>query len=170
MNRRDAIKQVAMASTALLLWPGCNTVEVPKYAKIPLDRKKWKHLQQFAEAILPVNHELYPTLEPRAIYVLNIINDCTPQKEVESFNTGLQKFEIFLDENYRKSLDGFSEAELDQLFTDLEHAATEDNDLAHFIVTTRNLAKQHFTTSEKHLTEQLEFQFIPGTYLGCVTI
>jgi hypothetical protein len=141
---------------------------VPTFTKIPLERKTWKVFQQFAEAIVPVDHEIFQTLEPRANYILNILNDCTPQLEVEEFNAGLQQFEEYIDQNYRGRIDTTAEDELDKLFSELK--ASEDEAIVNFYATTRNLAKQHFTTSEKYMTEQLEFKFIPGPYLGCVTI
>jgi hypothetical protein len=170
MKRREAIQQIALASTALALWPACNTTQVPDYAKIPLDRRKWKTFQEFAEAVLPVDHEIYPTLEPRANYILTILNDCTPQEEVDTFNLGLEKFKTYLDENVNRTMSKSSEEELDDLFDYLQNSKSLDPALHHFYYTTRSLAKQHFTTSEKYMTDQLEYKFLPGNYLGCVNI
>ncbi len=170
MNRREAIQQITIASAAMALWPACNTEIVPTYAKIPLEHKTWKLFQQFAEAVVPVDHEIYRTLEPRANFILNIINDCTPQMEVEKFNAGLQQLKEYVDQNYRGRIDTTSQDDLDKLFTYLEGSNVEDPAIYSFYKTTRNLAKEHFTTSEKYMTEQLEFKFIPGPYLGCVNL
>jgi len=170
MKRREAIQQLAMASVAAVLWPGCNMETVPTYAKIPLERKTWKLFQQFSEAVLPVDHEIYRTLEPRAHFILNIMNDCTPQMEVEGFNAGLQQFREYVDKNYRGRIDASSEEDLDQLFTDLQGSKDVDPVITGFYKMVRNLAKEHCTTSEKYMTEQLEYKFIPGPYLGCVNL
>ena len=170
MKRRKALKQIAIVSSAALLWPGCNTVDVPSYSKTPLDRKKWRIFQQFAEAVLPVDHAVYKTLEPRAQYILNIINDCVPQSEVILFNDGLQHLQDYLNNNSFKDLATLSEEELDEIFSYLEGTGESDKALHNFYSYTRELAKQHFTTSEKYMTEHLEYKFIPGDYLGCVNL
>jgi hypothetical protein len=170
MKRREAIQQIALAGVAVALWPGCNTETVPVYGKIPLESKTWKLFQQFAEAIVPVDHETYKTLEPRANYILNIVNDCTPHQEVTAFNNGLQQFKDYVNKNHGGRIDNAAEDDLDKLFGYLADGKEHDPALNTFYETTRNLAKQHFTTSEKYMTEQLEYKFIPGTYLGCVNI
>jgi hypothetical protein len=167
MNRRQAIQQLSMMGAGLALYPACNLEEVPTYARVPLERKPYRIFKQFTEAILPVDHNLYPTPEPRSTFILTILNDCTPAKEIEQYLEGLKKLGIYLSERKLKSLDKLSNEKLDEIFSDLESSKETDENLFQFLRTTKSLAVQHFTGCEKFMTEQMEYEFVPGRYIGC---
>lgn len=170
MNRRQAIQQLAIMGTGLALYPACNMEKVPEYVRVPLDRKRYRLFRQISEGILPADHSLYLTREPRSEYILTILNDCTSSIEIDQFLKGLTSFQDYLDENGIKSLENLNNEELDELFDYLENSKSSDDNLFQFYRTTKNLARQHFTTSEKFMTEEMDYEFVPARYIGCADI
>ena len=170
MNRRQAIQQLSIMGAGLALYPACNLEEVPHYARVPLDRKHYRIFKQFAEAILPVDHALYVTPEPRSTFILQILNDCTPSREIEQYLEGLKRFVIYLRERQLKSMDTLPNDKLDEIFGHLENSKESDESLYGFLRTTKNLAVQHFTGCEKYMTEEMEYELVPGRYIGCAKI
>ena len=169
MNRRQAIQQIVVSGTALTLFPGCRLEAVPQYTKIPLERTSWNILKHFSEAILPVDYKAYPAPEPRAIFILNVLNDCTPKKELDKFLGGFQGFQDLLTAQKTKRLDKLENEGLEALFQQLDGDDVDQN-IKSFYRMIRSLAKQHFTTSERYMKEELDFRFIPGKYQGNVDI
>lgn len=168
MNRRQAIQQIAVAGAAITLFPGCRLEEIPVYAKIPLERKSWKVLKHLAEAVLPVDYEAYPAPEPRAIYMLNVLNDCTSKEKLDAFLAGFERFQIQLEEQKTKRLDKMSNEDLDAFVQQLE--GEQDEEIGAFYTQLKSLAQHHFTTSERFMKEELDFRFIPTKYQGDVDI
>ncbi|MBK8501739.1 MAG: gluconate 2-dehydrogenase subunit 3 family protein [Saprospiraceae bacterium] len=170
MNRRQAIQQLSIMGVGLALYPACNLEDVPTYARVLLERKQYGIFKQFTEAILPVDHTLYPTPEPRSTFILTILNDCTSTQEIGQYLEGLKEFETYLSENKLKSLDKLSNEKLDEIFSHIEDSKESNENLSRFARITKSLAVQHFTGSEKFMTEEMEYEFVPGRYIGCAKI
>jgi len=169
MTRREAIQQIAVGSAAIALFPACNLEEIPIYSKIAFDRKQWKTLRYFAEALLPVDYEKYPTAEPRTEFMLNILNDCTPKKDLDQFLSGFQTFQKYLKDQKLSKLDKLDDVQLDELFNYLEGRDVAE-DLGSFYYQSKKLAKQHFTGCERFMKEEMDYRFIPGKYQGDVDV
>jgi len=168
MKRREAIQRLTIVGFGLSLWPSCRVEEVPTLSRVKLNADQWNLLRQFTEGILPVDHEEYPTLEPRPNFILTILNDCTPQSDLNQYLSGLEKFSTYLQDTNAGSLDDLNEDQLSKIYGYLE--SSDDEALAKFYNTTKALAKQHFTTSERYMTEQLQYKFVPGAYMKCVNV
>ncbi len=169
MNRRQAIRQITVVGTTLALFPGCNLEEIPQFDKIPLERKSWNLLKHLSEAILPVDYEAYPAPEPRAHFILKMLNNTTPSKLLDDVLQGFTDFQNYLSENKQNRLDKMEEDELNQLFEHLESDQVNEP-LASFYGQVKGLAKLHFTTSERYMKEELDYRYLPGKYQGNVDV
>lgn len=170
MNRRQAIQQLTIMGAGLALYPGCTAEEVPVYARVPMDARQYTLFRQFAEGILPVDHSIYQTPESRSEFILTILNDCTPTKDIERYLNGLKTFQQYIGTQGIKSLENLSNEKLDELYAHLAGSKDRDENLYSFYQTTKSLARQHFTSCEKFMTEEMKFEFVPGRYLGCKEI
>lgn len=170
MNRRQAIQQLSIMGVGLALYPACQVEDVPHYARVPLDKKKYKLFREISEAILPVDHIIYVTPETRSEFILTILNDCTEKESVDSYLSGLESLQNYLDKSKQSNLDKLSNEELDEIFSYMSESEANDQNLFSFYQTTKNLAQQHFTGSEKFMKEELKYEFIPGRYIGCADV
>lgn len=170
MNRRQAIQQLSIIGLGLTLYPACKVEEVPDYARVPLDTRNYKTFREVSEAVLPVDHIVYTTPEPRSEFILTILNDCTADEEIQKYLVGLQSLQSYLSKNNKEKLDKLTNAELDEIFAFMENSKADDENLFFFYQTTKNLALQHFTGCEKFMTEELKYEFVPGRYIGCARV
>ncbi len=170
MNRRKAIQNIAIAGASAVFYPGCKVEDFPKYDRIPMTGRQWRVFQQFAEGILPTDYDLFPAPESRSEFILNIMNACATDESVSAYNEGLKEFVKKINDMGIKSLMDLDENTLDTFYKELEQTKRDNPNLGDFFQNTRDLAIQHFTTSEKYMTEQLDFEFVPGHYHGCIDV
>ncbi len=161
---------MAILSSAVTLLPSCNLETVPVYENIPIDKPQRKLIEQLTEAILPKKNTAVVTPEKTVDYVLTIINDCHAPEEIEQYISGLKELQLLLKEQFKSSFQQLTPEAQNALFALLQDAENSSANLRHFYTTTHYLTKDHFVTSEYFMTNYLEYEFIPGRYLGCVDI
>lgn len=170
MQRRQALLQLGVLGLGAALIPGCTQrIGNPGFIKMPLPQREWETFVQIAEAILPVDHTQYPTLESRADFVMTIINNCTHDDDVKEYALGFDQTYAFLKQYHDTNLMNLSPQDLESFFHQLQDEATNPSIRA-FGQRTKELAVQHFTTCERFMTEEMNFQFVPGGYVGCAII
>ena len=79
-------------------------------------------------------------------------------------------FFLLLKEKFNSTFQKLKPESQNELFSLLQNAEGNSDNLNHFFSTTYDLTKHHFTTSEYFMINHLEFEFIPGRYLGCIEV
>lgn len=170
MKRRSALKSMVVISSAITFLPSCDMEVLPVYENIPIDKKQRKLIEHLTEAMLPKKNTEIITPEKTIDYLLTVINDCHAPEEIEEYMGGLNEFQLLLKEKYNSSFQKLNPESQQELFAFLMSPENNSDNLNHFFSTTFNLTKHHFTTSEYFMKNNLEFEFAPGRYLGCVEV
>lgn len=170
MKRREAIQHIALISAGLVFLPACNTEKWPVYANIPLDGEQQRLMNWLAEAVLPKGDLPLTTSEPRAHFVLRMVNDCHSPQEIEQYRAGLQALQQYLQTANQSALSKMTPAQSEAFLQELAAAESSSEDLRYLLKTTRQLSIRHFTSSEYFLKNHLGFEFVPGRFHGCVAV
>lgn len=169
MDRRSVLVQLSIATTGILLWPGCKGEPhfISGYSQLELTLDQSDLLNQYSAVLLPVHDEKLGNPESRIQFLLTMLNDLHSSDEINSFMNGLRLFEIntkkitgksFLDLELKKQLN---------LISAMDSKQDENLDLSFFHRTLKNYSLQYFTGSKSYLTEHLGYKMIPGKYQGC---
>lgn len=161
---------VILGSAAVIL-PSCQPEAPagPVYENIPLEPRQRAFLEQFAEALLPRQGTEVATPESTQDYILTILNDCHSQEDIQLYTTGLKELQAYLRENYGGDFGSLDAAKQAEVFSWL--AATDRTEPVKFFAgVTRQLAIEHFTSSQYFLAQVMKWEFVPGRYLGCVPV
>ena len=169
MQRRQALKNIALISAGIALLPACDFETWPTFDKIPLEKPQKKLINWLSDSIIPkLDKPLVTTTEPTSHFVLNMVNDCYAPEDIEKYVAGMNALQIDLDQVKEINLRKLTPAESDQLLIDLIAEESLSEEVRYFLETTRGLTIHHFTSSEYFMTNHLKFEFIPGRYNGCV--
>ncbi|MFQ5448758.1 MAG: gluconate 2-dehydrogenase subunit 3 family protein [Saprospiraceae bacterium] len=171
MKRRRAIKNIIIFSSAAAILPSCQFgPTMPVYENIPLDKKQWKFIGQFAEALLPMVDTNVTTPETTTDFVLTIFNDCHSPEDIQKYLTGLTELQTYVQQQYNRGFESLDAGQHAEIFSYLSGEEGPSESLKYFFNSTRQLALEHFTSSEFFLKNIMDWEFAPGRFLGCVTV
>ena len=167
MKRRRALQHLAIATATLPLIPACDFESYPVYANIPIDKRQRKLIEQLSNIALPINDPAIVTPEKTVDYILTVLNDCYSPEDIEKYLAGLLDFHNLVKEKYRRNLLQLKPEQEEALFAELLNEENNSESLNYFFNETFGLTQHHFTTSEFFMTNYLDFEFVPGRYIGC---
>lgn len=170
MNRRKAIRNLAIISSGIILLPACEADSLPVYENLTLDRQQLDLVDWLTNAILPKEGLEISTPESTPEFVLTMINDCFSPEDIQKYLEGSKVFIQHVQDKYRTSFDGLNPEQQILLFSEISQSEHLPESLDFFLSTTKQLTVRHFTTSENFMKNHLEFEFAPGRYLGCVPV
>ena len=173
MKRRKAIQNIVLVGAAATLLPACNLFQEPLkvYENVPLDRTQRTVLSQLSETILPKKGmDKLSTPETTLDFTLTMLNDCSPQEDIDKYLAGFTDFQTHLVEKYKQTFPNLKPAQVTELMTYLTTSEEVPEKMKYFFNTTNGLTQQHFKSSEYYLKNYLDFEFVPGRYEGCVAM
>ncbi len=171
MKRRKAIRNLAIASAGMALMPACSAIDSgPVYSNFTLEPDLGKLLTLVTEAILPKRGLDIQTPETTTEFVLLMINDCMEPEERQEYLIGLRVFRQFVRDKYEQPFSALNPEQHLLLFNEIEESELLPECLPFFLNTTKQLTIRHFASSEFFMKEYLDFEFVPGRYLGCVEV
>lgn len=173
MKRRDAIRNILLASASTIFITGCseaNVVELINDNKILLDSRHKDYLSKISESFLPLT-DLKDKVGNPVDFIMTMINDCHSPEEVASFANGFQQYKMLMEESKVK----IKSAKEDQVIPVVQKILEEKNelqkDMVFFIDKTKNLSIQHLLSSEYYMTEIRDFSMIPKQpFDGCSAV
>lgn len=185
MERREALKALAVLTGGAVLVPSCNFLKediLAAYNNLQVTSSLQQLLAVVADSIIPAG-----TIKGAADisvqdFILVMINDCFETSEQAAFMQGLAAFN-----DYSKNTGGKSFASLDQperekvLLTGLKTekkemreevgtTLTTDQAVLKFLQMTKRLTVQGFLMSQYIMTEVKPYQMLPGDYQGAVLL
>lgn len=169
MKRRSALQHLLIGATGVMLFPACDFENEIIYNNILIEKSQRNLLSDITSSILPKAEIEIINPEPTQHFILNNINQCFDKKDIEKFMSGLAKSQMYLKEKFNKRFSKLS-AEENMAFLKSFQSEEISEEMKYFFNTTKSLAVQHFTGSEKYMTEQLDYEMVPSRYLGCVEI
>ncbi|PJJ74601.1 gluconate 2-dehydrogenase subunit 3-like protein [Thermoflavifilum aggregans] len=182
MNRRDAIRQVALlmggalsAGTLSIVLDSCH--HEPENVTDHFTDTHKQTITSLADLILP------RTDTPGALdagvpdFVVMMINECYPDDQRSKFLEGLNAFNHQCEQQYGKLFHNCSPDQQKEYLTTVEKQVfagqnTKDSDdpVPYFYRTFKELTLLGFFTSEPGATKALVYVPIPGKYEGCIPL
>lgn len=164
MKRRKAIQTIAVGVGGLGLLSHCTST--PTTPPI-LEEKDQKLVELLTEAILPSKSEEFPTPETRMEFILNQIGGTLVAEELVGYKNGLAIFKGLVEQTF---LEPYEALDFEVQDYTIQRALAHPGDLGYFMGKNREWSLRHFMTSERYMTEFLNYEFIPNRYSGCVPV
>ena len=164
MKRRKAIQTIALGVGGLGLLNHCTST--PTASSI-LEEKDQKLVELLTEAILPSKSEEFPTSETRMEFILNQMGGTLIAEELEGYKQGLDIFQGLVEQTFLKPYEAL---DFDTQNYTIQRALGHPGELGFFMRKNRQWSLRHFMTSERYMTEFLNYEFIPNRHLGCVSV
>jgi hypothetical protein len=174
MNRRTAIRNVAIISAAAALLPSCHEAD-----KISLPLKhlsvtgsQGKMLAALAETIIPTTHTFIGAKELKSHeFVLIMVDDCASPEEQKKFINGLKSFEELCKENWDRAFENCTPQQRNELVAAIELKKYVPEPVAEFYYTVKRYTLQSFSSSKEFLTDIRKYKLAPGPdFKGCVPV
>ncbi len=170
MKRRDAIKNILLASASTLFITGCseaNVVELIRNNKILLDNSHKDYLFKISESFLPIA-DLKEKVGNPVDFIMTMINDCHSPKEVASFANGFEQYKMLMEQSKLKIKSAKEDQVIPVVQKILEETEQIQEDIVFFINKTKNLSVKHLVSSEYYMSEYLDYSLIPKEpFDGC---
>jgi len=173
MKRRQAIRNIAIATAAAYLLPGCKhdpTYTGSTHANFPPGSEQYKLLEQFTEALLPKAKTPAKTPDSTTDFLLRVLNDCTPPEDIQKYLTGMAEMQTRVKERYKSDFGALPASQQAEVFAWLSGTDGLSEPLKFFYEKTRALTIEHFTSSEFFLTNVAKWEFVPGRFVGCAAV
>jgi len=171
MDRRDVIKNIALASTATIFLTGCadrNVIEFLSDDKLLLDQRHKDYLARISEAFLPIS-DVSEKIGNPVEFAMSMINDCASPDEVQNFANGFEQYKQLMKESRLK----IKKADPDRVVEVVEQVLEVNEpspQLVHFINTVKGLSIYNLKSSEYYMTEYVEYGLIPDAYNACIDV
>jgi hypothetical protein len=174
MKRRQAIRNIAIATAAAYLLPSCKGEPVASDAaatgQLALDADQRKLLDQLTEALLPKAKTEVKTPETTSDFILAVLKDCHSPEDASKYLGGLKELQAHVAKQYKANFGSLAAAQQAEVFTWLGKPEGQSEPLKFFAETTRGLAIEHFTSAEFYLKNVRNWAFAPGYFKGCVNV
>lgn len=180
MNRRTAIRQTAIlmggaisASAISAIMSGCQAdPKVLVWKPVLFNPEQGLAISEIAERIMPTTDT--PGAKEAGVpqFIDLVLRDCYQEKDRKAVMAGLDSIEKDSQESYKKSFINLSTEQMDKLLQKYDLAAYEarkDPAISerHFFSTLKELTLLGYFTSEIGATEVLQYESVPGAYVGC---
>jgi Gluconate 2-dehydrogenase subunit 3 len=178
MQRREALKSLAILTGGAVLIPSCNFEKediLAAYSNLQITPSLQTLLGQIADTIIPPAKVKGASDLAVQDFVLVMVNDCLDKNQQTQFTKGLQEFNTFSKKSGGANFSRLELAEKEKVVIEgLATAAdtTEENQKAvrEFLSIAKQFTIQGFMMSEYIMTEVKPYSLIPGRYNGEVLI
>ncbi|TFZ67695.1 gluconate 2-dehydrogenase subunit 3 family protein [Hymenobacter sp. UV11] len=173
INRRLAVRHLTILAGAAVLLPGClSQTQEEQKASYPLrhvamSAGQEKLLAEVCETLIP------KTTTPGAkdlslpLYVLKMLDDCTPAKDQKTFMAGLGQFDAAAKKQLGQSFEASTAAQRAALLQRIDQQPKAfPEEVVAFYRAARQLAIDGYTGSKYFMTKQVVYELIPGRYDG----
>lgn len=173
MNRRKALKQVSyilggtiMSSTLATVWSSCQTATSDGYEMELLSSNEGSILAEIVEVIIPTTDT--PGAKEAGVhhFIDRYLSEILPEEAQNQFKEGLTKFEASCKEAYGKSFTKLSEEEKIEFMT----SVADGEEHREFFEAAKSLTLQGYFSSEIGMTQVLQYEHVPGDFVGCVPL
>jgi hypothetical protein len=172
MDRRTAIKSLAITVWGMMVLPGCGLEEDQEvghlYKNLALDNSQKKTLKSLVDTLLPET-DTKGGLELGVDRFLDkLLANCYDVETQESFIKGLDSLEHSAKSSFELSFFEADRNSREQVL--LKMNDEEKIEEKAFFDLSKELAVLAYTSSEYFLTNFTNYEMIPGGYDGCVPV
>jgi hypothetical protein len=177
MDRRVALKQLALFTGGLIVIPSCDFSEeniLAAYEKLQVTEDHKKLLTKVVATILP-GGEIKGAEELNIQdFVLVMANDCLSEENQSDFVNGLKHFDNYVKKKYNSSFGKMDQSKAEEVFNTIvnneEEVIKQDGlditELKYFLETTKRFTLQGYLSTEYFMTEIMPYKMIPGGFQG----
>lgn len=174
MNRRIALRHLALISGGLVMIPSCDFSSddiLAAYQNLKVTTSQKKLLGEISNTIIPAG-EIKGALDMEVPdFILVMVNDCMTSENQTKFTTGLAAFPDYVKSTTGKNYEGLSTKEREALIINGSKLEGEETkSLTYFLNTTKRFTIQGYMASEYIQSEIMPYSLIPGEYNGAVLI
>jgi hypothetical protein len=173
INRRTAIRQLALLSASAALLPSC----MGNHSKPDLVLNNFTVNGDGQRTLDALTATLIPTTDTpgaretgASLFIFKMLDDCSSKKDQDNFFKGLKQ----LDEVSRKTTGGtFVEAngvQREVILTGIGNKQFPGDELNFFYSTARKLTILSYSSSQYFLTKVHVYELVPGRWHGCVPV
>jgi hypothetical protein len=171
MNRRIAVKHVALLVGAAAVLPSCLSQTEREQSTPPpvasLTASQQQLVAEVCETLLPRTDTPGAQDLGLAQYVLKMLKDCTPAKEQQIFVAGLGQLDAAAQRQHGRAFAASTPAQRTALLQRLDQQPTDfPADLAGFYRMARQLTIDGYTNSKYFMTKEVVYELVPGRYNG----
>lgn len=180
MNRRHALRHIALISGGLALIPSCDFSKediLAAYENLKVTASQKVLLGAISDTIIPAG-EIKGALNLEVHdFILVMVNDCFTKENQEKFSAGFAAFPEYVKNSTGKKFESLTSKEKEQLLLDMgkltgdeSEAGKQNEALSYFVNTAKRFTIQGYMASEYIQTEIIPYSLIPGEYNGAVLI
>jgi len=180
MNRRHALRHIALISGGLALIPSCDFSKediLAAYENLKITATQKALLAAISDSIIPAG-EIKGALDLAVPdFILVMVNDCFTKENQEKFTAGLQAFPDYAEKTTGKKFADLSSKENETLLVQGLALTGDENpegtvlaQVGYFLSSVKRFTIQGYMVSEYIQTEIIPYSLIPGEYNGAVLI
>lgn len=173
INRRTAIRQLALISAGAALLPSCFHEQSGK--DISFNHFKVTDGQQ--QLLATLTAALIPTTDTPGAkevaadrFVWKMLDDCATADDRAKFLKGLGQFDAAAMTSGGRSFVGLDPAGRNALLSAIETKKTPGEELNFFYSTAKRLTILAYSSSQYFLTKVQVYELVPGRWHGCVPV
>ncbi|MDN3204254.1 gluconate 2-dehydrogenase subunit 3 family protein [Algoriphagus sediminis] len=174
MNRRIALKHLAMVTGGIALIPSCDFSSddiIAAYEKLQIKASEKDLLGAISNTIIPAG-EIKGALDIEVPdFILVMVNDCVKSEDQNRFMAGLRAFPEFVKTKAGSGFSSLSDNGREEIIKEGLAAETEESaNIKYFLQMAKRFTIQGYMASEYIQTEVIPYSLIPGEYNGAVLI
>jgi hypothetical protein len=173
INRRTAIRQLALISAGAALLPSCFHEQTGKgisFSHFKVNDDEQQLLEKLTTTLIPTTDTPGAKEVSADRFVWKMLDDCATREDRSKFLNGLQQFDAAAKAKGGKPFAGLEPAGREALLSAIEAKKLPDEELNFFYTTTKRLTILAYSSSPYFLTKVQVYQLVPGRWQGCVPV
>jgi hypothetical protein len=171
MNRRKALKTLAIASGGLItlpFWMGCGTDNRPATHLTSFSSTEQKLIAAITDMIIPAGDSIGALSMEVDKFLQKLIDDCYTKDVQVNVKKQLAELEASAKKSEKKSFADCIQSQRQQLL--LSFSLSADKQKKDFFDLMRSETIRGFATSKEVMEKYLNYKIAPGHYFGCVNV
>jgi hypothetical protein len=163
MNRRAAIKNLALASGTLItlpFWMGCGTNDKPAKHLSSFSAEEGKIIAAITDAIIPAGNAIGALSVGVDKFLQKLFDDCYEKDVQENIKTQVKKLDVLSNEELRKPFAEANQQERQKLL--LRFSSSQDKNEKDFFILIKSDTIKGFNTSQQVMEKYLHYTVAPG--------
>lgn len=171
MNRREVLKNTALAAGSFMTWPTWAEAWNPSHVRQEntfLSDEQAAVLASMVDTIIPTTDTPGARDLEVPAFVQKMLADCYEKESQENVRKGLEKTDAIAKDSYLRLFSNCNSLQRKDVLNKI--LLSSDQPLKDCLALIKSLTIQGFTTSEYVQTKYLNYNPIPGHYYGCVPV
>ena len=171
MNRRHAVKSIAIASGTLIslpAWMGCNSSDTPATHLSSFNSSEQRMLASVVDTIIPAGNSIGALSVGIDKYLQKFIDQCCPKETQDNIKIQLKALSVSAKNSYNKEFSTCTQSQRVELLNKLSLSTAKPE--KEFFDLVKSETINGFTTSQQVMVNYFHYKVAPGHYYGCVDV